>query len=265
MNADPRLLPLGELLRLGLVTLDEYDDTLAELEIIEIQRAHNAAEGIAVPELACDADLRQTLAWLLSEELVDAQRFLAMLQTLPLQDERRQLAASALQQANRQPFDTLYDENLINQWQRDAAIDRLPPDLLIASPVAALRLMLAQGSISPQDYQALKTRTRAQGSELARMIVDAAGKRQPQHGWRAWRPSTWIIVVIVLVFLALAAPGWFSKPAPATMPPSLETVERTELQQRAQSAVDSARQHGAGGVQYNVQVVQEKVKDEPPR
>ena len=265
MNADPRLLPLDELVRLALVTRDEYDDALAELEIVEIQRAHNAAEGIDVSELAFDADLQQTLAWLLSEELVDTQRFFAMLKTLPAQDERRQLAAAALQQANQQPYAILYDENLINQWQRDAALDRLPTDILIASPVAALRLMLAQGSLSPQDYQALKTRTRAQGSELARMIVDAAGKRQPQHGWRAWRPSTWMIVVIVLVFLALAAPGWFAKPVPAAMPPPVETLERSDLQQRAQSAVDSARQPGADGVQYDVQVVQEKVKDEPPR
>lgn len=265
MTTDPRLLPLAELLRLGLLTLDEHDDALGELEIVEIQRAHNAAEGINVPELAFDADLQQTLAWLLSEELVNMPRFFAMLQALPPQDERRQLAAASLMQANRQPFDTLYDENLINQWQRDAAIDRLPPDLLIASPVAALRLMLAQGGMSAQDYQALKTRTRAHGSDLARIIVDAAGKRQPQHGWRGWRPSTWMIVVIVLVFLALAAPGWFSRTAPVAMPPPVQTLERTDLQQRARSAVDSARQPGAEGVQYDVQVVQEKVKDEPPR
>lgn len=266
MGGDPRLKPLAELQRLGLVTRDEFDDTLAELEIIEIQRAHNAAEGIAVPELAFDADLPQTLAWLLGEELVDTQRVFAMLKTLPPQDERRQLAATALQQANRQPFATLYDENLINQWQRDTAIDRLPPDRLIASPVAALRLMLAQGSMSAQDYQALKTRTRAQGSDLARMIVDAAGKRQPQHGWRAWRPSTWMSVVIVLALLALATPAWFSKPAPATVPaPPVETVERTDLRQRAQSMVDSARQPGAEGVPYDVQVVQEKVQDKPSR
>jgi hypothetical protein len=159
----------------------------------------------------------------------------------------------------------LYDENLINQFQRDAAIDRLPPDRLIASPVAALRLMLAQGGLSAQDYQALKTRTRAHGSELARMIVDAAGKSQPQHGWRGWRPSTWMILVMVLVFLAIAAPGWFGRPAPVAMPAPVETIERTDLQQRAQSAVDSARQPGADGVPYDVQVVQEKVKDEPPR
>ena len=265
MSTDPRLLPLTELLRLGLITPDEHDDALAELEIIEIQRAHNAAEGINVPELAMDADALQALAWMLSEELVDLPRFLAMLQALPPQDGRRQLAAASLMQANRQPFDILYEENLINQFQRDAAIDRLPPDRLIASPVASLRLMLAQGGMSAQDYQALKTRTRAHGSDLARIIVDAAGKRQPQHGWRGWRPSTWMIVVIVLVFLALAAPGWFSRTAPVAMPPPVQTLERTDLQQRARSAVDSARQPGADGVQYDVQVVQEKVKDEPPR
>lgn len=265
MNADPRLLPLGELLRLGLVTLDEHDDALAELEIIEIQRAHNAAEGIDVPELAMDAGPLQALAWLLSEELVDIPRFLAMLQTLPLQDARRQLAAAALRQANRQAFDTLYEENLINQFQRDAAIDRLPPDRLIASPVAALRELLAQGGMSAQDYQALKTRTRTHGSALARMIVDAAGKRQPQHGWRGWRPSTWMILVIVLAFLALEAPGWFGKTAPVTVPPPLQTLERSDLQQRARSAVDSARQPGFDTVPYDVQVVQEKVEDKPPR
>ena len=265
MSTDPRLLPLTELLRLGLITPDEHDDALAELEIVEIQRAHNAAEGINVPELAMDADALQALAWMLSEELVDLPRFLAMLQALPPQDGRRQLAAASLMQANRQPFDILYEENLINQFQRDAAIDRLPPDRLIASPVASLRLMLAQGGMSAQDYQALKTRTRAHGSDLARIIVDAAGKRQPQHGWRGWRPSTWMIVVIVLVFLALAAPGWFSRTAPVAMPPPVQTLERTDLQQRARSAVDSARQPGADGVQYDVQVVQEKVKDEPPR
>ena len=266
MNADPRLAPLAELLRLGLITLEEHDDALAELEIIEIQRAHNAAEGIAVPELAMDAGPLQALAWLLGEELVDTQRFFTMLQALPAQDEHRQLAGAALQQANRQAFDTLHDENLINQFQFDAALDRLPADRLIASPVAALRLILAQGHLSPQDYQALKTRTRAHGSALARSIVDAAGKPQQQHGWRGWRPSTWMIWVIVLAFLALEAPAWFSKPAPVTMPaPPVETVERADLQQRAQSMVDSARQPGADDVPYDVQVVQEKVKDEPPR
>ena len=49
------------------------------------------------------------------------------------------------------------------------------------------------------------------------------------------------------------------------MPPPVETVERGDLQQRARSMVDSARQPGADDTQYEVQVVQEKVKDEPPR
>lgn len=261
MNTDPRLAPLAELLRLGLITLDEHDDALGELEIVELQRAHNAAEGIDVPELAMDADPLQALAWLLGEELVAPDRFLALLRA---QDERQPLASAALRQVNCQAIETLYGENLINQFQRDAAIERLPPDRLIASPVAALRLMLAQGGMSAQDYRALKTRTRAHGSELARIIVDAAGKPQQQHGWRGWRPSTWMIVVIVLAFLALEAPGWFSKPAPVPAPP-VETLERNDLQQRAADIVESARQPGAEGVQYEVQVVQEKVKDRPPR
>ena len=266
MSADPRLAPLAELLRLRLITVDEHDDALAELEIVEIQRAHNAAEGIDVPELALDADPLQALAWLLGEELVDPQRFLAMLQKLPSQDGRRRLAAAALQQANRQACDTLYDENLINQFQHDAAIEHLPPDRLIASPVAAMRELLALGVLSQQDYQTLATRARTHGCSIpARMILDGVDRAARQSRASRLRPSTWMIVVIVLVFLALAAPGWFSKPAPVAMPPPVETVERGDLQQRARSMVDSARQPGADDAQYEVQVVQEKVKDEPPR
>ena len=76
MSSDPRLKPLGELQHLGLINSDEYDDTLAELQIIELQRAHNAAEDIDVPELAMTADQVKTLAWLLSTELVPEDRFL---------------------------------------------------------------------------------------------------------------------------------------------------------------------------------------------
>lgn len=114
MSTDPRLKPLGELRQLDLITSDEYDDTLAELQIIEIQRAHNAAEDIDVPELAMNADQIKTLAWLLGAELVPEERFFRMLRKLPADEPRRQLASAALLQVNRQAVDALYQQNLIN-------------------------------------------------------------------------------------------------------------------------------------------------------
>lgn len=264
MSTDPRLLPLAELLRLGLITRDEYGDTLAELEIIDLQRAHNAAEDIDVPELAMNADQIRTLAWLLSTELVPEDRFFKMLRTLPADAPRRQLASAALQQANRQAVDALYQQNLINPWQRDAAHDRLPADHLAATPVAALRHMLKQGTLSPLQYKELQARTRANGSPLARVIVDAAGKPPARYGRRAARPFNVLMIVLMLVMLmlvAIAGPLWFKREQPTPAAPlaqPVDTVEREELRQRAAQALDAARQPGHDGVQYDVQVVQDK-------
>lgn len=264
MNTDPRLKPLGELRHLDLITSDEYDDTLAELEIIELQRAHNAEEDIDVPELAMTADQVTTLAWLLSMELVDTDRFLKMLHALPAQEPRWRLASAALHQVNRKAIDTLYGENLINQFQRDAAHDSLPAAYLAASPVAALRHMLKQGTVSPPQYEQLKTRTRANGSQLARVIVDAAGKPPRPVGRPRPRLSTVLYAVLLLAFLTMltfAGRAWFASPAPVSaIKPvvTVETVERGDLQQRAADMVEGARQPGADGVQYDIQVIQDK-------
>ena len=264
MSTDPRLLPLAELLHLGLITSDEYDDTLAELEIIDLQRAHNAAEDIDVPELAMNADQIRTLAWLLSAELVPEERFFKMLRKLPADEPRRQLASAALQQVNRQAVDALYDQNLINPWQRDAAHDSLPADHLAGTPVAALRHMLKQGTLSPLQYKELQARTRANGSQLARVIVDAAGKPPAQYGRRAARPFNVLMIVLMLVMLMLVAivgPLWFKREQPTPVAPlaqPVDTVERDALQQRAAQALDHARQPGHDSVQYDVHVVQDK-------
>ncbi|MBW3508434.1 hypothetical protein [Janthinobacterium sp. NKUCC06_STL] len=267
MSTDPRLLPLAELLRLGLITSDEYDDTLAELEIIELQRAHNAAEDIDVPEVKMNADQIATLAWLLRAELVPEERFFRMLRKLPADEPRRQLASAALQQVNRQAVDALYQQNLINTWQRDAAHDSLPAEHLAATPVAALRHMLKQGTLSPLQYQELQARTRANGSPLARVIVDAAGKPPARYGRRAARPFNVLMIVLMLVLLMLVTivgPSWFKREQPTPVAPlaqPVDTVERDDLRQRAAQALDAARQPGHDSVQYDVQVVQDK----PPR
>lgn len=264
MSTDPRVLPLAELLRLGLITSDEYDDTLAELQIIEIQRAHNAAEDIDAPELAMNADQIRTLVWLLSAELVPEDRFFKMLRKLPADEPRRHLASAALQQVNRQAIDALYDQNLINPWQRDAARDSLPADHLAATPVAALRHMLKQGTLSPLQYKEMQARTRANGSQLARVIVDAAGKPPTQYGRRAARPFNVLMIVLMLVMLmivAIVGPLWFKhgQPTPAApLAQPVDTVERDDLQQRAAQALDAARQPGLDSVQYDVHVVQDK-------
>lgn len=201
MNTDPRLAPLGELLCLGLITADEHDDALAELEIVELQRADNAAEGIDVPELARDAGAVQALAWMLCEQLVDEPRFFAMLP----EADKYPLASAALQLANGQAVDTLYNEHVIDQWQRNAAHARLPADRLAATPVAALRHMLAQGTLSAQQFEAIALRVRANGTELARMIVGGVARQTRQRRLPQWRPSTWMSIAIVVIALLLAA------------------------------------------------------------
>lgn len=264
MSTDPRLKPLGELRQLDLITSDEYDDTLAELQIIEIQRAHNAAEDIDVPELAMNADQIKTLAWLLGAELVPEERFFRMLRKLPADEPRRQLASAALLQVNRQAVDALYQQNLINAWQRDAAHDSLPADHLAATPVTALRHMLKQGTLSPLQYKELQARTRANGSQLARLIVDAAGKSPTQYGRPRPRPSTIMAAALLLAILAMltyAGRAWFKREqavpvAPLAQP--ADTIERTDLQQRAASMLEGARQPGADAPQFEVQVRQDK-------
>lgn len=264
MSTDPRLKPLGELRQLDLITSDEYDDTLAELQIIEIQRAHNAAEDIDVPELAMNADQIKTLAWLLSAELVPEERFFRMLRKLPADEPRRQLASAALRQVNRQAVDALYQQNLINAWQRDAAHDSLPADHLAATPVTALRHMLKQGTLSPLQYKELQARTRANGSQLARLIVDAAGKPPTQYGRPRPRPSTIMaaaLLLAILTMLTYAGRAWFKREQPVPVAPlaqPADTIERTDLQQRAASMVEGVRQPGADAPQFEVQVRQDK-------
>jgi len=261
MSTDPRLKPLGELRQLDLITSDEYDDTLAELQIIEIQRAHNAAEDIDVPELAMSADQIKTLAWLLGAELVPEERFFRMLRKLPADEPRRELASAALRQVNRQAVDALHQQNLINAWQRDAAHDSLPADHLAATPVTALRHMLKQGTLSPLQYKELQARTRANGSQLARLIVDAAGKPPTQYGRPRPRPSTIMAAALLLTMLTYAGRAWFKREqavpvAPLAQP--ADTIERTDLQQRAASMLEGARQPGADAPQFEVQVIQDK-------
>jgi hypothetical protein len=165
---------------------------------------------------------------------------------------------------NRQAVDALYQQNLINAWQRDAAHDSLPADHLAATPVTALRHMLKQGTLSPLQYKELQARTRANGSQLARLIVDAAGKPPTQYGRPRPRPSTIMaaaLLLAILTMLTYAGRAWFKREqavpvAPLAQP--ADTIERTDLQQRAASMLEGARQPGADAPQFEVQVIQDK-------
>lgn len=244
----------AQLRQLGLITDDEFDDAIAELDIIALQRSHHEEEDIDVPELAADAGLVDTLAWLLRTDLLPQDDFLQRVRELPRQHdgaallERQQLAADALRQVNRQAVDTLYDEDVIDQWQRDAAHASLPADRLLASPVAALRDMLRRGTLTAQQFGALRLRTRQRGSELARIIVDAAARQARRERPAYARPGTWVRAALLVLVLAFAASTMISKqaPSPSAAPLAGQDVERPDLQQNATHAVERARVPGAG-------------------
>lgn len=258
---------LAQVRRLGLITAEELDDAIAELDIIELQRKHNEEEDIDVPELAAGAGPVDTLAWLLRTDLLPQDAFLQRVRELPRQHdgaallERQQLAADALRQVNRHAIDALYDEDVIDQWQRDAAHASLPTDRLLASPVAALRDMLRRGTLSAAQFEALRLRTRQRGSELARIIVDAAARQARRERPAHARPGTWVkAALLVLLLLALAASAIISKQAPSPSAIAGQGIARPDLQQNAAHAVESTRPPGAGP-ELSITVVQD---DAPP-
>ncbi|MDN2708477.1 hypothetical protein O0880_03470 [Janthinobacterium sp. SUN118] len=249
---------LAALRQLGLISATEFDEAMAELEILALDEE----DDVDMPRLAPDAGLADTLAWLLHTDLLPQDAFLPRVRDLPRQhggaalQERQQPAAAALQLLNRQAVDTLYDENLIDQWQRDAAHASLPADRLLASPIAALREMLGQGTLTQPQFEAL--RTRRHGSELARIIVDGAVRQARRERPAHARPGTWLLAALLLLVLAFAgrsivAGRAATHPAPGS---AGSAVERRDLQPRAAQAVESARMPGAEA-QLSITVVQD--------
>ena len=253
---------LAQVRQLGLITDNELDDAIAELDIIALQRNHNAEEDIDVPELAADAGLVDTLAWLLRTDLLPQDDFLRRVQDLPRQHggaallERQQLTADALRQVNRLAIDTLYDEDVIDQWQRDAAHASLPGDRILASPIAALREMLRQGTLTAQQLELL--RARQHGSELGRIIVDGAARQARRDRPAYARPGTWVMAALLVLVLALAGRAIVSRQAPSSTAAAVtgQGVERPDLQRRAAQAVENARVPGAGA-DLSITVVQD--------
>ncbi|WP_215406363.1 hypothetical protein [Janthinobacterium sp. JC611] len=241
---------LAELRQLGLITAQERDEAMDELDILALPDE----DDIDMPQLAAGAGLAQTLAWLLRTDLLPQDAFLPRVRDLPRQHggaallERQQLAAAALKLVNGQAIDTLYDEDLIDQWQRDAAHASLPSDRLLASPIAALCDMLRQGTLSAPQFEALRLRANRRGAELARIIVDGAARQAHQERPAHARPGTWAMATLLVLAAAFAARAIVSRQAsvPAAVPVAGQGVERRDLQQRAAQAVEGARLPAAG-------------------
>ncbi|AQR71048.1 hypothetical protein BZG29_24065 [Janthinobacterium sp. LM6] len=249
---------LAQVRQLRLITDNELDDAVAELEILALDEE----DDVDMPRLAAGAGPADALAWLLRTDLLPQDDFLRRVQDLPRRHgseallERQQLAADALKLVNGQAIDTLYDEDLINQWQRDAAHASLPENRLLASPVDALREMLRQGALTAQQFELL--RTRQHGSELGRIIVDGAARQARRERPAYARPGTWAMAALLVLILTFAGRAILARqaPSPAAAPVAGQGVERPDLRQRAAHAVESARLPGAGA-DLSITVVQD--------
>ncbi|MDN2702641.1 hypothetical protein O0881_11600 [Janthinobacterium sp. SUN100] len=249
---------LAQVRQLRLITDNELDDAIAELEILALDEE----DDVDMPRLAAGAGPAEALAWLLRTDLLPQDDFLRRVQDLPRRHgseallERQQLAADALKLVNGQAIDALYDEDLINQWQRDAAHASLPENRLLASPIDALREMLRQGTLTAQQFELL--RTRQHGSELGRIIVDGAARQARRERPAYARPGTWVMAALLVLVLAFAGRAivFGQAPSPAAAPVAGQGVERPDLQQRAVHAVESARLPGAGA-DLSITVVQD--------
>ncbi|MED5616596.1 hypothetical protein [Janthinobacterium sp. P210005] len=247
---------LAQVRQLLLITDNELDDAIAELEILAL----NEEDDVDMPRLAAGAGPAEALAWLLRTDLLPQDDFLRRVQDLPRRHggeallERQQLVADALKLVNGQAIDTLYDEDLINQWQRDAAHASLPENRLLASPIDALREMLRQGTLTAQQFELL--RTRQHGSELGRIIVDGAARQARRERPAYARPGTWVMAALLVLVLAFAGRAILPGQAPSPAAVAGQGVERPDLQQRAAHAVESARLPGAGA-DLSITVVQD--------
>ena len=249
---------LAELRQLRLITDNELDDAIAELAILALDED----DDVDMPRLAAGARAAEALAWLLRTDLLPQDDFLRRVQELPRRHggaallERQQLAAEALKLLNGQAIDTLYDEDLISQWQRDAAHASLPGDRLLASPIAALRDMLRRGTLTARQFELL--RTRQHGSEMGRIIVDGAARQARRERPAYARPASWVMAALLVLAMAFAVRAIVARqaPSPAAVPATGQGIGRPDLRQRAAQAVESARVPGAGA-DLSITVVQD--------
>lgn len=211
MHTEPPHPSLQQLHQLGLISAQELDDANAERDVAGYERLHPPENPVGMPELTQDADLASTLGWLLLTDLLPKNDLDQRVAALPR--EQQALLADGVRYYNRREVDALYELDLLNQFQRDAAHAAVPGDRILYSPWIALRWIVAQGILTTPQFEALEVRVRASGSELAREIMQAARLRHGHDRIPYKRPPAWkgalivlgLILVMSLIYGAVSA------------------------------------------------------------
>lgn len=196
MHTEPPHPSLEQLHQLGLISAQELEDANAERDVAAYERLHPPEDPVDMPELAQDADLASTLGWLLLTDLLPKNDFEKRLATLP--PRQQALAADGVRHYNRREVDDLYELDLLNPFQRDAAHAAVPGDRILYSPWIAMRWLVVNGVLTTQQFEALEVRVRASGSELAREIMQASRLRHGHDRIPYKRPPAWKGALIVL-------------------------------------------------------------------
>ena len=211
MHTEPPHPSLQQLHQLGLISAQELDDANAERDVAGYERLHPPENPVGMPELTQDADLASTLGWLLLTDMLPKNDLDQRVAALPR--EQQALLADGVRYYNRREVDALYELDLLNQFQRDAAHAAVPGDRILYSPWIALRWIVAQGILTTPQFEALEVRVRAYGSELAREIMQAARLRHGHDRIPYKRPPAWkgalivlgLILVMSLIYGAVSA------------------------------------------------------------
>lgn len=196
MHTEPPHPSLEQLHQLGLISAQELEDANAERDVAAWERLHPPEDPVDMPELAQDADLASTLGWLLLTDLLPKNDLDQREAALPR--EQQALLADGVRHYNWREVDALYELDLLNQFQRDAAHAAVAGDRILYSPWIAMRWIVAQGILTTPQFEALEVRVRAHGSELAREIMQAARLRHGHDRIPYKRPPAWKGALIVL-------------------------------------------------------------------
>ncbi len=196
MHTEPPHASLHQLHQLGLITAQELDEANSERDVAAHERLHPPEEPVDMPELAQDADLVTTLGWLLLTDLLPKNDFDKRAATLP--PRQQALAAEGVRYYNRREVDALYELDLLNQFQRDAAHAAVPADRMLYTPWIAMRWLVVNDILPTAQFEALEAHVREHGSALAREIMEASRLRHGHDRIPYKRPPAWKGALIVL-------------------------------------------------------------------
>lgn len=210
MHIEPPHASLNQLHQLGLITAQELDEANSERDVAAHERLHPPEDPVDMPELAQDADLVSTLGWLLLTDLLPKNDFDKRVAKLP--PRQQALAAEGVRHYNRREVDALYELDLLNQFQRDAAHAAVPADRLLYAPWIAMRWLVVNDILPTAQFEALEVRVREHGSELARDIMAASRLRHGHDRIPYKRPPAWkgALIVLGLILVMSVVYGWFS-------------------------------------------------------